>query len=159
MFIYIQSNYQSLIFLNLEKSLPGCPIIHHLKLVILLTLTKSLLKLVIYLTLSKSYKQHYQQNSLGGNRMPRHLFLRLLPCVTGTPPWLLRPMKASTSSELYLNTELFFECLGIQFFNSSHVTYRTLCRTRDHSHPPKEAEDFPGGGNHSKQIPPTTYLA
>ena len=50
-------------------------------------------------------------------------FLRPLPCVTGTPPWLLRPMKASTSSELYPNTGLFFECLGIRFFNSSHVTY------------------------------------
>ena len=45
-------------------------------------------------------------------------FLRPLPCVTGTPPWLLRP-EASTSSELYPDTMLFFcECLGIQFFNS-----------------------------------------
>ena len=40
--------------------------------------------------------------------------------VTGTPPWLLRPVKVSTSSELYPNTWLFFvfECIGIQFFNS-----------------------------------------
>ena len=30
-----------------------------------------------------------------------HLISRLLYHVTGTPPWLLRPMKASTSSELY----------------------------------------------------------
>ena len=30
-----------------------------------------------------------------------HLISRLLCHVTGTPPWLLRPMKASTSSELY----------------------------------------------------------
>ena len=37
-------------------------------------------------------KQYYQQNSL----------------VTGTPPWLLRPVKASTSSELYSDTRLFF---------------------------------------------------
>ena len=91
--------------------------------------------------------------------MPRHLFLKLLPYVTGTPSWLLRPMKASTSSELYPNTGLFFECLGIQFFNSAHVTYGTLYHTGDHSHSPKEAEDFPGGGNHSKQMPPPTYLA
>ena len=30
-----------------------------------------------------------------------HFISRLLCHVTGTPPWLLRPMKASTSSELY----------------------------------------------------------
>ena len=30
-----------------------------------------------------------------------HLIFRLLYHVTGTPPWLLRPVKASTSSELY----------------------------------------------------------
>ena len=30
-----------------------------------------------------------------------HLISRLLCHVTGTPPWLLRPMKVSTSSELY----------------------------------------------------------
>ena len=66
--------------------------------------------------------------------MPRHFFLRPLPCITGTPPWFLRPMKASTSSELYLNNGLFFECLGIQFFNSSQVTYGTPCCARGHSH-------------------------
>ena len=75
------------------------------------------------------------------------------PHVTGTPPWLLRPVKVSTSSELYPNTWLFFvfECLGIQFFNSptfyksvrlpmvtypslssTCVTYGTLCRTIGH---------------------------
>ena len=30
-----------------------------------------------------------------------HFISRLLCHVTGTPPWLLRPVKASTSSELY----------------------------------------------------------
>ena len=30
-----------------------------------------------------------------------HLISRLLCHVTGTPPWLLRPVKAATSSELY----------------------------------------------------------
>ena len=44
---------------------------------------------------------------------------RPLPHVNGTPPWLLRPMRVSTSSELYPNTWVFFfECIGIQFFNS-----------------------------------------
>ena len=60
-------------------------------------------------TLNKSYKQYYQPNFLGRNRMPRHYFLRLLPCVTNTPPWLFRPAKASTSSELFPDTGGFFE--------------------------------------------------
>ena len=38
---------------------------------------------------------------------------RPLPHVTGTPPWLLRPMRVSTSSELYPHTVLFF-----LFFNA-----------------------------------------
>ena len=32
-----------------------------------------------------------------------HFISRLLCHVTGTPPWLLKPVKASTSSELYLD--------------------------------------------------------
>ena len=37
------------------------------------------------------------------------IFLRPLPCVTGTQLQLLRPVRVSTSSELYLNTgSLFF---------------------------------------------------
>ena len=78
---------------------------------------------------------------------------RPLPRVTGTPPWLLRPMRVSTSSELYPDTRLFlfFECIGIQFFNSltcdlreampcqrsltlTHMTYRIPCHARGHSH-------------------------
>ena len=129
-----------------------------LKLVILLTLNKSWLKLFIRLTLNKS-SNTINKTPLGETRCLSIFFLRSLPCVTGTPPWLLRPMKASTSSELYPNTGLFFECLCIQFLNSSHVTYGTLCRTGDHSHSPKEAQDFPGRGNHSKHMPLPTYLA
>ena len=34
--------------------------------------------------------------------MPEQLF-GLLFCVTGTPPWLLRPLKVSPMSELYSN--------------------------------------------------------
>ena len=33
---------------------------------------------------------------------------RPLPYVTSTPPWLLRPIRVSTSSELYPDTCLFF---------------------------------------------------
>ena len=47
-----------------------------------------------------------EQNSLGRNRIPRH-FLRPLPCVTSTPPQLLRPVRVSTGSELYPNTQFF----------------------------------------------------
>ena len=75
-------------------------------------------------------------------------------------------------------------CLGIQFFDSppsptqptrlSLVTYPSLCstcmtyRTPCHSighqvvptQPlPREAEDFPRGGKHSKHVPLLTYLA
>ena len=48
--------------------------------------------------------------------MPMQFSFRPLPRVTDTPPWLLRPM----SSELYPDTRLFlfFECIGIQLFNS-----------------------------------------
>ena len=76
----------------------------------MLTLNKSYLKLVILLTLNKN-------ETLGRNRIPRYFCLRSLPCVTGTPPQLLRPVRVSTGSELYPDTG-FFECLGIQFFNS-----------------------------------------
>ena len=36
------------------------------------------------------------------------IFLRLLRCVTGTPPWRLRPVNVSASSELYPDTRSFF---------------------------------------------------
>ena len=47
-----------------------------------------------------------EQNSLGRNRIPRH-FLRPLPCVTGTPPQLLRPVRVFTGSELHPDTGFF----------------------------------------------------
>ena len=92
-------------------------------------------------------KQYYQQNSLGRNRMPRHFFFEATTLV-----------KASTSSELYPSTRLFFECLGNQFFNSSHVTYGTPCHARGHSHSPKEAKDLPRGEKYFRHMPPPTYL-
>ena len=91
--------------------------------------------LLVILLLWVSQKTTLQQNSLGRNWMPRHFGPP--PRVTGTPPWLLRLVKDSTSSELYPDTRLFFLCeyLGIQFFNShSHVTYRMPCHARGHSH-------------------------
>ena len=66
-----------------------------------------------------------EQNSLGRNRIPKH-FLRPLPCVTGTPPQLLRPVRVSTGSELYPKTG-FCECLSIQFFNSPAPMLLTGC--------------------------------
>ena len=64
------------------------------------------------------------------------------------------------TSQAILSTKLPWEKpVAYQFFNSSHVTYEAPCRARGHSHSPKEVEDFPRGGNHSKHMPPLTYLA
>ena len=86
----------------------------------------------------------------------------LPPCVTGTPPWLLRPVKASTSSELYPNT-----------YDYLPLTVQNLCYLRDTiprhwspgaSYPicpnplPREAEDFPRGDRYFKSVPPLRYL-
>ena len=79
------------------------------------------------------------QNSPRRNCMPEH-FLRPLSCVTGTPLWLLRPVKVSTSSKLYPDTRLFFffffflNAQASSFLVHSHVTYGTLCHARGHSH-------------------------
>ena len=59
--------------------------------------------IIIIIIIIKTYKK----NSLGRNWMSEH-FLRPLPCVICTLPWLLRPVKFSTSSELYPNTRHFF---------------------------------------------------
>ena len=92
-----------------------------------------------------------------------HFLFRSLPHVTGTPPWLLRPMRVSTSSELYPDTWrfFFFECIGIQFFNSltcdlwdTMPCQRSLTLTLT----PREAEDFPRGDNQSGHMPLPTYL-
>ena len=118
--------------------------------------------------------------------MPKQLSW-LLIYLTGTPPWFLRTVKVFTSSELYpyhFWLPTFLDCPGIQFFNSpfsptqsvrlSLVTYPSLCRayvsyrTQYHasSHQvlpiqlmPRNAEDFPRGGSHSKHLSLLTYLA
>ena len=69
----------------------------------------------------------------------------------GSPP---------TSSELYPDTRLFFyECLGIQFFNSLTCDLQNAmpCQ-RSLALFPREAEDFPGGDNHSGHMPLLIYL-
>ena len=71
--------------------------------------------------------------------MSMHLFW-LLPHVTGTLPWLLRPLRISDSSELYLTLGFFL--FFIFFLNAqvssflihSLVTFRTSCHARGHSH-------------------------
>ena len=93
--------------------------------------------------------------------MPMHFLFRPLPRVTGTPPWLLRPMRVSTSSELHLDTRLFlfFECIGIEFFNSLTCDLRdAMPSQRSLTLIPREAEDFPRGDKHFKHVPPPTYL-
>ena len=126
-----------------------------------------------------------QQNSLRRNWMPVH-FCGLLAHVTVTPPWLLRTLLVSTSSELYPEyfwLPTFLDCLGIQFFSSlsfptqsvklilvtysslcsTCVTYRTPCHASDHhllpNQPlPREAEDFPRGEKYFKHVSLLTYL-
>ena len=70
-------------------------------------------------------------------------------------PWRSPPALSSTLTQGY-----FFECLGIQFFNSitcdfqdamPHQSSLTLMH--------REAEDFRRGGNHSRHMPLLTYLA
>ena len=111
---------------------------------------------IILLTLNKSKKLPREKPDAYA------LFLfRPLPHVTSTPPWLLRSMRVSTSSELYPDTWLFFvfECIGIQFFNSHTCDLRdAMLRQRSPTLIPRKAEDFPRGDRHFKRVPPPTYL-
>ena len=93
--------------------------------------------------------------------MPMHFFLfRPLPHVTGTPPWLLRPMRVSTSSDSTPTLGFrFFECIGFQFFNSLICDLRdAMPRQRSLTLIPREVENFPRGDNQSKHMPLPTYL-
>ena len=82
------------------------------------------------------------------------------PHVTGTPPWLIRLVRVSTSSELYPDTWLFFfVCLGIQFFNSLTCDLGdTMPRLRSLTLIPREVENFSRGDRHFKHVPQLTYL-
>ena len=134
---------------------------------------KVIIKIAILLTLNKSknlvvilVKKPNNKTPLGETGCIDISFLRPLPCVTCAPPWLLRPMRVSTSSELYPDTWLsfvFFECIGIQFFNSLTCDLRdTIPRQRSLTLTltliPREAEDFPRGDRHFKHAPLPTYL-
>ena len=54
----------------------------------------------------------------------------------------------------------FFECLGIQFFNSLTCDlWDTMPRRRSPTLTPREAEAFPRGDNYSQHVPLPTYQA
>ena len=103
--------------------------------------------------------------------------------VTRTPPWLLRPIKVSTSPELYPDHFRLPTFLNVQASSllilltqsvrlplvtypslcSTCVTYRTPCHAIGHqvlpTQPiPREVEDFPRGDKYFKHVPPLTYL-
>ena len=59
-----------------------------------------IIKISHFATLNKN-------KTLGRNRIPWHFCLRPLPCLTGTLPQLLRPVRVSTDSELYPDTGFF----------------------------------------------------
>ena len=109
--------------------------------------------------------------------MPEQLSGQLIH-VTGTPPWLLRPVKVSTSCELYpdyfrlptfRNVQasrfliLLTQSVRLPSLCSTCVTYRTPCHAIGHlvlpTQPiPREAEDFPRGDKYFKHVPALTYL-
>ena len=74
--------------------------------------------------------------------------------------WLLLKMAASDLLSLQPDAwAFFFECLGIQFFNSLTCDLRDIMpRQRSLTLLPREAEDFPRGDRHFKHVPPHTYL-
>ena len=108
-------------------------------------------------------------------------FSGLLFHATDTPPWLLRPVKVSNSSELYADyfqLPDFLDCPGTQFcylsvmlplatyhsLCSTSVTYRMSCHASGHLmlptlSLPREAEDFPRGDKHLKHEPLLSYLS
>ena len=100
------------------------------------------------------------QNSLRRDWMLMHFFLAIASCHQHSTlasqtceglrqVWALPRHLAS----------FFFECLGIQFFNSLTCDLQdTMPHQRSPTLIPREAEDFPRGDNHSKHVPLPTYL-
>ena len=134
-----------------------------------------------------SQKLALQRNCLRRNWIPEQLSWLLIHAYS-IPPWLLRPVKSSTNSELnldYFQLPTFFMIVQASCFLihrpfptqsvrlplvtypslcSTIMTYRTPCHVSGHqvlpTQPlPREAEDFPRGGKHSKHVPLLTYLA
>ena len=114
--------------------------------------------------------------------MPEQLSGQLIH-VRGTPPWLLRLVKVSTSSDStpttfdtflmfrhpvflftpFSNTVIRLPLVTYPSLCSTCVTYRTLCHAIGHqvlpTQPlPREVEDFPRGGKYFKHVPPPTDL-
>ena len=77
--------------------------------------------------------------------------------------WLSRhPVFWFTS--LFLTQSVRLSLVTYPSLCSVYVTYRTPCHASGHQvlptqHLPREAEDFPRGGSHSKHVPQPTYLA
>ena len=64
-----------------------------------------------------------------------------------------------TLSSILTQGYFFFECLGIQFFNSLTCELRdAMSRQRSLTLLPEEAEDFPRSSSHSNHMSPLTYL-
>ena len=110
--------------------------------------------------------------------LPRHFCFRLMPHVTSTPPWLLRPVRspAALSSTLTLSFFWMHRHPVFQFahmwvtgrYTTPEVTHinsltcdlrDAIPRQRSPTLIPREAEDFPRGFNHSKHVTLPTYLA
>ena len=97
-------------------------------------------------------------------KLDAYAFFWPWPHGTGTQLGLFRPVRVSTSSELYPDTWLFyfcffFECLGIQVFNSLTCDLRDImpCQ-RSSTFIPREAKNFPRGDRHFKHVSPLTFL-
>ena len=100
------------------------------------------------------------QNSFARNLMPEHFLAITL--------WHRHSTRASHTPEglhqiwaLPQHKAIFFEWLGIQFFNShSHVTYRdAMPRQGPLTLLPSQAKDVPRVCHHSGHMPLLTYLA
>ena len=67
----------------------------------LLCLGEHLMRLLVFVLLLFIFYVYLYLSMIFILLLYLHLISRLLCHVTGTPPWLLRPVKVSTSSELY----------------------------------------------------------
>ena len=124
---------------GMAASWDGC------SLVFLLTLNKSKNLVVIFLTLNKLKKL--------ATKLPREKPMHPSPIL------YFQPSPVQSDSRLPHPT-LFFECIGIQFFNSLTCDLQdAMPHQRSLTLIPREVEDFPRGDRHFKHVPPPpTYL-
>ena len=119
-------------------------------------------KVYLFCWLWTSQKINWQQNSRGKNWMPEHFFFVFLTITSCHGPSTLASQICECLHQLWAlpQHEAFFECLGIQFFNSLTCNLQDVMpRQRSPTLVPREAEGFPRGDNHSKHVPLPTYLA